>query len=116
MKKLIGLGCVALVLCFVSGCGGKSAEAIYKDQTKLYNEYADAVEKKDDAKAKEIQKKIDENEKALADLKLSEADKKKLADDEEFKKAAIRYAGAKLGSGLKDAMKGLFDKDKKDKK
>ncbi len=72
MKKFLGLGCVALMLCFVSGCGGKNADALIKEQTVLMNDYADAVDKKDDAKAKDVEAKIMESNKKLEALKLSD--------------------------------------------
>jgi len=106
MKKFLSLTCAFALLVGVSGCGSK-ADSLIKEQIKLMNDLADAIEKDDEAKAKDIQEKIKENGKKLDDLKLSDDEKKKL--EEKYKgdveKAMKRVMEAAMKKGGKFDLK-----------
>jgi hypothetical protein len=90
-----------------SGCGA-SADSLMKDQIKLMNELADAMESNAaESKLADIKKRMDENSKKLDGLKLSEEDKKRLLEKhkDEFAKATGRLMQAavkQMGKGMGD--------------
>jgi hypothetical protein len=91
-----------------SGCGS-SADGLVKDEIKYMNEMADAIEKKDEAKTKELKAKLEETEKKLNELKLSDDDKKKLieANKDELTKATQRVVEATMKGAFGDIGKGF---------
>jgi hypothetical protein len=97
---------MVVLLCGVIGCGG-NADSLVKDEIKCMNELADAFEKKDDARAKELQTKLEETDKKLQALKLSDEQKKQLISrhQEELQKASTRLAQAGMNRALGDVGK-----------
>ncbi len=110
MKRLLVVGSALLLLIGVSGCSSPQ-DKIMDDMVKAMNEMADVMEglKPNDPQAAmaalgkfaDIAKRVAENEKKLNDLKLSDADKKKL--EEKYKpkleaaKKRIEAAAQKSG-------------------
>jgi hypothetical protein len=109
VKKLEGKEGLARVAGRFASFG---ADRLMKDTIALLNQMADAIEKKDEAKVKELQKKIEANGKKLEDLKLSADEKKKLEEKykEDFAKAVAKVLEAGLKAGIPPDPK----KDKKD--
>ncbi|HMF12349.1 MAG TPA: hypothetical protein VKE94_08585 [Gemmataceae bacterium] len=107
MNRLIVVACGLLLILGVSGCGS-NADSLMKEQIKLMNELADALEGgADQAKIEAINTKMKENGEKLEALKLSEADKKKLAEKykDDMTKVGARLASAmfkKLGNQMGD--------------
>jgi hypothetical protein len=103
------LGCVGLALLGASGCDLLSpaarararAERLLKEAVALLNEMADAQEKGDQARVAEIQSKLEEVGKQLDDLKLTEAEKKRLEEKyrPEMERAMARFMAAALKAG-----------------
>ncbi len=107
MRKFIMVGSVLLTVCVLSGCGA-SADSLMKDQIRDMNAMADALEKKDDAKAKEIEKSMKATEEKLNALKLSEDEKKKVVErhKDEITKAMDRLMKASMGRAMEGFGKG----------
>jgi hypothetical protein len=95
MKKCVVVAFAFGLLVNVSGCGS-SPDSIMKDSIAAMNDLADAVEKKDEGKAKAAATKLQDLEKKLDALKLSEDDKKKLLEKhkDEAGKALTKLMGA----------------------
>jgi len=106
MRKSIILAGMLFLACGAVGCGG-SADSLLKKQFKYMNEWAEAVEKNDDSRAKEATKNMEETAKKLEALKLSEEEKKKLVKrhQDEFQKANTRVEQAAM-----NRVKREFDK------
>jgi hypothetical protein len=78
MKKFLLVACGLVLIAGVSGCGS-SADSLWKDQIKLMNELADALESgAAQSKIDDIGKKIKDNDEKLKALKLSDTDRRKL--------------------------------------
>jgi hypothetical protein len=95
---------VAAALLATAGCGG-AADGVVKDQIQAMNDFADAMEKGDEAKAKELGEKVQALQKKFDDLKLSDDEKKKLFEKHkgEMEKAGQRMAQAmfkKMGGAI----------------
>ncbi len=111
MKKYIVLGLFAVVLSGVGGCGGGGPDSLMKEQIATLNEMSAALESvKDDKSADEAIAKIDKScdklkdiSKKFNELKVSEADKKKLEE-------ANKKAGDEAGERFQKAMKGAAEK------
>jgi hypothetical protein len=97
VKKFVTVVCACALLGNLSGCGGGSADSLTKDFIDQMNGLADAIEKKDEAKAKEMMKKVDETAKKLKDVKVTESEKKKL--EEKYTKD-LTSAGEKVGKAM----------------
>jgi hypothetical protein len=97
VKRSLILAGTAVLLCGVMGCGG-SADSLVRDQIRTMNDLADAIEKKDDARAKDLQEKLKATEKKLQELKLSDEQKKELIShhQEEIQKAVQRLTQAAM--------------------
>jgi hypothetical protein len=109
MKKTLVLVAAGLLLLNVSGCGA-SADSLMKEQIALMNEMADALEKdQPEAKIADIKKRMDANTEKMKNLKVSEADQKKLMEkyQDEMMKAAMRLAAAQMKKGMKDIGGGI---------
>jgi hypothetical protein len=93
VMRLIVAACAFALLISVSGCGG-SAEALTKKRISLLNELADAVDKKDEEKAKSIVKDLNENGEKLKEV--SEEEKKHLAEKykDDISKASKKLSAA----------------------
>ncbi len=103
MRKLLMLAIPLLAACGICGCGG--ADGLMRDQIKLMNETAEAIESKaPQEKINELEKRLEENGKKLEELKLSDEEKKKLLEkhNDEMMKAGMRYAKAKMGNMMGD--------------
>ena len=89
--------CLAAAATFLvtAGCGG-GGDALVKDMIADMNAIADAMEKGDEAKVKEIEERMKATTKKLDDLKLSEDEKKKLMErhKDEMDKAGQRMFAA----------------------
>jgi hypothetical protein len=98
VKKFVTVVCACALLVNLNGCGGGSADSIMKDSIQAMNDLSDAIEKKDEAKAKAAISKFEELEKKGKDLKLSDDEKKKL--EEKYKgdmeKAMTKFLGAAM--------------------
>jgi hypothetical protein len=101
VKKLIVSASVLILLCGVSGCGS-NADSLVKDQIRLTNELADALEKKDEAKIKDLTQKLEDTGKKLDALNLSHDEKKKLAEryKDDLQKAGMRMAKAGMNRAM----------------
>jgi peptidoglycan hydrolase CwlO-like protein len=98
MRKLIVVAGALMLMMSLSGCGS-SADSLTKDQIKLMNELADAIDKgADKAKLEDISKRIQEVDKKFKDLKLSADEEKKLKDkyNKEGEEAAKKLFAAML--------------------
>jgi len=95
MKKPVVLVGIGVLVCGLAGCSA-SGDSLMKEQIRNMNDLADAMEKKDDARAAELKTKMDDTEKKLAALKLSDEEKKKLVErhQDEIQKASMRLAQA----------------------
>jgi hypothetical protein len=98
MKQLVVAAFAFGLLTCVNGCGGMKGESETKEGIQILNDTADAIEKKDEAKLKELKKKGEDLKKKMDDLKLSDDEKKKL--DEKYK-----ADGEKAMKRVEDAMK-----------
>jgi len=101
MKRLVLVTCGLVLVTCVGGCGS-SADSLMKEQIKLMNEMADAVESgADQSKIDAIGKKMKENEEKFNGLKLSEEEKKKLVEkyNDDIAKAVTRMMGAMFKKG-----------------
>jgi hypothetical protein len=109
---------IAVVACGLLGCAAPiagDADSLMADQIKHLNALADALDKKDQASARNAVGLVLENRARLAELKLSDADKQKLADkyETQLSKADARVEesmgnldlglGNLLGGGRGDA-------------
>ena len=104
MKKLLGLGSIALLLFAVSGCGA-NADSLVQEQIKEMNDLAQAMETNaPDSTIKDIQKKMEDTNQKLKDLKVSDEEGKKLADKykDDLTKALQRLLKAAMTKGMKD--------------
>ena len=101
------VGSVLLLCVSLTGCSS-SADSLMKEQIKDMNALADAIEKKDEAKATEISKRMEETGKKMKSLNLSESDQKALAErhKEGLMSAWQRLTAAMLG-GAMDKFKGM---------
>jgi hypothetical protein len=88
--------CVLALLGGLSGCDSVDAEANYKKRIDLANELSDALEKKDEAKAKSVATELNALEDKLTKTKVTESQKKRI--EEKYKadndKAAARLVAA----------------------
>jgi hypothetical protein len=98
MRSIVA-GCTVALLISVSGCE-KSAEDRTKKQIDLMNDLADAIEKKDEAKAKSVAQELKENGEKLKAMNLSDDDKKKIA--EKYKEDLGKALGKLLAAAMKD--------------
>jgi hypothetical protein len=101
-RSIIYAGMIVL-LCGVVGCGG-NADSLVKDEIRYMNELADAFEKKDESRAKELQTKLEATDKKLQALNLSDEQKKQLLSrhQEALQKATTRLAQAGMNRTLGD--------------
>ena len=102
VKKSHVLGVLLLVLCGVVGCGA-NADSLVKEEIKTMNDLAEALENKaPEAKVTELQKKLEETNKKLEALKLSDDEKKKLGEQhkDELTKAGMRMAKAGMNKAM----------------
>jgi hypothetical protein len=92
---------VAAALIVTAGCAGRG-EDVTKEQIQAMNDLADAMEKGDMAKAKEITERMQAIQKKYDDLKLSDDEKKKLQEKykDEMEKAGLRMGKAMGLPGL----------------
>jgi hypothetical protein len=97
VKKLIVFAGMVVLVCGVIGCG-RNADSLIKEEIKNMNAMADAMEKKDDAKLKDCQTKLEETNKKLQALKLSDQEKKQLLErhQDELQKATMRVVQASM--------------------
>jgi hypothetical protein len=93
-----------VLLVSIAGCGGASADSLVKDQIKHMNDFADALEKNDKARAEAAKKGMEDTNKRLEDLKLPEAEKKKVveANKDALSSAMTRLMTAAMKTELKD--------------
>ena len=103
MNKLPAFACALTLAVGLSGCGS-AADDLMKEKVKLKNEWAEALKSGDKSKKQEIDQRLLENLKKLADLKLSDADMKKLEEKyrRELDRAEQRISEARKESGLDD--------------
>lgn len=104
MSRTLAASLLVVALC-TNGCNRNSADAVMKDNIAAMNELADAVESNaPEGKISEIQKRLEENNKKLEDLKLSEEEKKQLIErhKDEYTKAANRLANLALGQAFRN--------------
>ena len=99
MKRLASAACVLILLSKLTGCGsgGSSADSLMKEQIKLMNELAEAMESgADQSKVEALNKKLNETAEKFKALKLSEDDTKKLAEKykDDLGKAVMRLMAA----------------------
>jgi hypothetical protein len=82
---------MVVLLCGVTGCA-TNPDSLVQEEIKDMNALADAMEQKDDARVKEMQKKLEATGKRLRELMLSGEATKKLLDrhNDEFQKALAR--------------------------
>ena len=109
MNRLFAIGCVAALTLGVSGCGGNSAEANVKEQIGLFNDLADAAQKKDAARMQEISQKLKDLQEKL---KQFSADEQKAAMEkhaQEYLAAAMKAGMAAAGDQLGKMMQGMGD-------
>jgi TolA-binding protein len=109
VKTSLMSGSLVLVLFGVSGCGA-SADSLVKEQIQIMNETAEALENKaPDAKVTELQKKLEETNKKLEALKLSDEEKKKVieANKDELTKATMRLMKAGMNKTIGEIGKGF---------
>jgi hypothetical protein len=105
MRKLLVSASLVVLACGVSGCGGANGDSLMKEQVKDMNDLAAALESKaPEAKVKELSTKLQETEKKLKALNLSEDEKKKLAERhrDELVKASMRLAQAGMNKAMGD--------------
>jgi hypothetical protein len=103
MQRVIVAG-VLLVLCGVSGCGS-GADGVVKAQVKTMNDLANALEANaSEAEVDTIQKRLDHLRENLNDLKLSEAEERKLMEkyQPEMERATQRVMNATMKSAVKN--------------
>ena len=84
------------------GCGGSTADNLITEQIAILNQMADALEKGDKAKAKELDEKGKDVAKRLDALKLSDEEKAKVM--EKHKDALAKAFGRCLEASMKNAM------------
>ena len=119
MYKSLCLAVVLGALVALTGCG-RSPDALVEQQIGQMNEWADAIEAgADQAKIDAIEERLTETKKALEELDLSDAEKKKLAEKygEELGKATARVMKAsmsKMGGMMEGMMKGMKEGLKKE--
>jgi len=102
MCRILTVGCVAALLFGVSGCGS-NADSIAKDMISAMNDFAEGIQKKDDAKIKAAQermKELDEKFKKLSAEEQNEAKQKYKKDIDE--------AGQRLVAAMKSNPEALF--------
>lgn len=97
MIRCLAIASACVILVDVSGCSS-SPEDIVKKQISLMNDLADAIEKKDEAKAKSLAQELKENSDKLKDIK--EEDKKQL--EEKYKEDMMKAAFKLLAAAMKD--------------
>ena len=104
MKKFIATACMVGCFLIISGCSSE-ADDLMKDQLKLMNEWADAIEKNEpESRMNDIQKRMEELGKRSEKLKLSDDEKKKL--EERYKDDIV-----KTSTRLQKAMMSKFGVD-----
>jgi hypothetical protein len=103
MKKAVAWAGMFVLVFSVSGCGS-DADSLMKQQIQLMNDMADAIEKGDESKAKELESKAKELEEKMKALNLSDEDKKKLA--EKYKADLEKAMGRLMGAALKKGFEG----------
>jgi hypothetical protein len=109
MKKTLALVSSCLLLVGVSGCG-TSPDTLRRDQIRAMNDMAEAIEKNEpEGKISEIKARIEQNNKKMEQLKLSDDDKKKLAEKhkDELMQAMTRLQKAMLNRAAKDFGSGI---------
>lgn len=99
MKRIIATAGALMLIVNLSGCSG-SAEDVTKKQIDLMNDLADAIEKKDEAKAKSIAQELKENGEKLKGMNLSDDEKKKIG--EKYKDDMLKAVGRLMGAAMKD--------------
>jgi hypothetical protein len=106
MCRFLTVGCAAALLFGVSGCGS-SAESNIKEQISLLNDMADAAQKKDEAKIKELGNKIKDLQEQFN--KFSESDQKAALEKHlgELMQATMKAGTAQMGGAL-EKMGGVF--------
>jgi TolB-like protein len=110
VKKLL-LGSLFLALCAVSGCGA-NADSLVKEDIKAMNDLAEALETNaPEAKVKELRTRLEDTNKKLAALKLSDDDKKTLVErhKDELVKAQMRFVKAQAKGIAEGGFPGLAD-------
>jgi len=105
MKQLLGAACGLIVIAGISGCGSRG-DSLAKDQIRLTNEIAEAIEKGvDAAKLEEIRKRATENSKRIEALPADERKELEEKYKDELQKANARLLAAmtkNVGKGIAD--------------
>jgi acyl-CoA reductase-like NAD-dependent aldehyde dehydrogenase len=105
MKKILGAACGLIVFAGVSGCDS-NGDKLAKDQIKLTNEIAEAIEKGvDSAKLEEIRRRATENSKKIEALPADERKELEEKYKDELQKANARLLAAmtkNVGKGIPD--------------
>jgi acyl-CoA reductase-like NAD-dependent aldehyde dehydrogenase len=113
MKKLIGAACGLIVIAGISGCGS-AADTLAKDQIRLTNEIAEAIEKGvDAAKLEEIRKRATENSKKIEALPAEQRKELEEKYKDELQKANARLMAAmtkNVGKGIADVNPSQFNR------
>lgn len=103
MKCLFFTAGAVVLLCGLNGCGSKTDDSLVKDNIRLTNDLAEAIETDaPQAKVTELQKNLAENATKLRDLKLEPSEWAKFTEKhrDEWGKANKRLQNAFTKKGL----------------